>query len=142
MTAPNDPATHGSFPQVITDAVTGMFRIPLITSSTVGTTESTFEVAPEDFNAVKADLDAALNELKLAAQDAAYFRQIQPPGVDEVSVDTTKKIIQHLTQGPGSATQTVDDMRRWVEDFRDKIEAAQREYERIDDENRSEIKKL
>jgi hypothetical protein len=140
MTAPNDPATQASFPQIVMDAVTGMFRIPLITSSTAGTTESAFEVAPEDLNAVKADLDTALNELDLAAEDATAFREILPPGDDEVSVETTNKIIEHLTVGPGSALQTVADMRRWVKDFRDKIEAAQREYQRIDQEN--EIKKL
>ncbi|QIZ39549.1 PE domain-containing protein [Saccharopolyspora sp. ASAGF58] len=112
-----------------------MFQIPLIMASGTGAAASGFEVAPEELNAVKADLDAAHEELKLAREDANAFRDILPPGDDEVSVDTTNKIIDHLTSGPGSALQTVDDMARWVKDFRDKIEAAQREYERIDQEN-------
>ncbi|PKW14274.1 PE domain-containing protein [Saccharopolyspora spinosa] len=136
MTAPNDPAAQAQIAQAVAlNPMTGMFQIPLIMAAGAGTAASGFEVAPEELNAVKADLDAALEELKLAREDANAFRDILPPGDDEVSVDTTNKIIEHLTTGPGSALQTVDDMARWVKDFRDKIEAAQREYERIDQEN-------
>ncbi|PKW18479.1 PE domain-containing protein [Saccharopolyspora spinosa] len=136
MTAPNDPTTQARIARpVALNPVTGMFQIPLIMVSSAEAAASSFEVAPEDLNAVKADLDAALDELQLASDDAQQFRSIPPPGKDEVSVDTTNKIIEHLTAGPGSAVQTIDEMRRWVKDFRDKIEAAQREYERIDDKN-------
>ncbi|WP_223839211.1 PE domain-containing protein [Saccharopolyspora pogona] len=137
MTAPNDPTTQARIAQAVAlNPVTGMFQIPLVMTSSVGAAASSFEVAPEDLNAVKADLDAALEELRLASDDAQQFRSILPPGEDEVSVDTTTKIIEHLTARPGSAVQIIDDMRRWVQDFRDKIEAAQREYERIDDKNK------
>ncbi|MCI2416022.1 PE domain-containing protein [Saccharopolyspora sp. K220] len=136
MTEPSDPAAQTRNTHAVTmNPLTGMFQIPLTTASSCGASTGGFEVAPEDLNAVKADLDAALDELKLAARDADNFRHIRPPGLDEVSMETTDQIIRHLTEGSGSATQTVDDMRSWVEDFRNKIELAQREYQRIDEEN-------
>lgn len=141
MSTPPGPTAQGGGAQAIAvNPLTGAFQIPLVMAAGAGAQASSFEVAPEELNAVKADLDAALEELKHAARDARDFRNVLPPGNDEVSINTTNQIIQHLTEGSGSATQTVDDMRRWVQEFRDKIDAAQRDYQRIDHEN--EIRKL
>ncbi|MGP4014421.1 PE domain-containing protein [Saccharopolyspora sp. 5N708] len=136
MTEPSDRVAQERDAQdVIMNPLTGMLQIPLTAASSTGASAGGFEVAPEDLNAVKADLDAALDELKLAARDVIFVHNVKSPGRDEVSEATTEKIVQHLAQGLGSAVQTLHDMRRWVENFRDQIDAAQREYQRIDEGN-------
>ncbi|GAA0531236.1 hypothetical protein GCM10011581_27890 [Saccharopolyspora subtropica] len=133
MSAQGEPTPHEHIGNAGASPVAGRPRLDAFPGT--GATTGCFEVSPDELDAVKADLDEALEELRRASDTAQYFRTILPPGNDEVSVSTTNEIIKHLTVGSGSAVGVVDEMRRWVGDLRGKVEAAQREYRRIDEAN-------
>ncbi|MDA3648721.1 hypothetical protein LZ318_10440 [Saccharopolyspora indica] len=107
----------------------------LIAVGTYAGTE-TFHIQPEQLPKVLAGLDEVRAKFEFARDQAMRLANFRAPADDDVTMSAAQKIRERAHGGEGSLFDTAEALIVWIEAFEKAVQAAIRDHQRIDEDNR------
>ncbi|RKT81963.1 hypothetical protein SAMN05421805_12675 [Saccharopolyspora antimicrobica] len=96
----------------------------------------TFHIQPEQLPKVLAGLDEVRAKYEFARDKAAQLGNFPAPAVDDVTTRAVQKFCERASGAEGSLFTTAEALIAWVEAFEKAVQAAIRDHQRIDEDNR------